>query len=224
MAIPEIIKEKILSFFIGIFFMVIAIIIQSLVQNIPLILLLYLHHGISESTRIINQFAYANPVIYAIFIGGTAAAFQESFKYIAVDTKGKQMAFWIGLGFSLVDIIILYTGSIPLFFTHSLLFFLVILNTVFSLLFHPGTAMFLKAGILKKRGKIFLSIVILLHGIVDGSLVFTDIFVAEFPGAYLSAVAIFWISSILISIFIFILGRKEIMHSPEEKYEDLAIF
>ncbi|MGC8655257.1 MAG: hypothetical protein ACP5TG_01975 [Thermoplasmata archaeon] len=62
----------------------------------------------------------SNIIIYSIFIGGTAALFQEGLKFISVDTSLKELAIWIGLEFSAVDITVLYSQTIPIFIKGSM--------------------------------------------------------------------------------------------------------
>ncbi len=100
-------KEKIIALGIGIAFMFIAIIIQEIFQSIPSLYFIY-RFGISNGIKFLYNFEISNIIIYSIFIGGTAAIFQEVFKYISVDTRPKELAIWIGLGFSIVDLVFLY--------------------------------------------------------------------------------------------------------------------
>lgn len=221
-------RQKSIAVLLGILFMIVAIVSQSIVQDLPAIIMIYLNVGVAKSVKIITEFASANMILYSLFIGGTAAAFQESFKYIAVDTRKKALALWIGLGFSAVDICILYLESYSslqaITSIFSLLLLLVMLNTISSLLFHPGTAMFLKAGILKGKGIVYLLFAIFLHGIEDGGLVFTDLFVSKSPGMYFVAIGIFWSAVMIISVFIYFYGRSKIVATSEEKKENIVVY
>lgn len=194
---------------LGVVFMIIALIPQIATQETPSIVII-LKYGLAKGTTILTNFELSNPIVYALFIGGSAAVYQELLKYFAVGTQKRNLTLWIGLGFALVDIAVLLVGTIPSILTKFsvLLLSLASLNAFSSLLFHPGTAGILKYGRAIHRGVYFLLLTILLHGIEDGGLVFTDIFVINNPGTYLKAIAIFWLITITISVVSFILGFR----------------
>ncbi|MCL4334460.1 MAG: hypothetical protein M1424_07355 [Candidatus Thermoplasmatota archaeon] len=200
-------KEKGIAVGIGIAFMAIALVIQIITQEIPAIIVL-LRYGGARLIPILSGFELSNPILWAIFVGGTAAAYQESMKYFSVNTQSKYLAIWIGLGFALVDLVVLYVETIPaLAKGFSLLaLILVALNSVSSLLFHPGTALILKYGRTIRKGAFFLLFTMLLHGIEDGGLVFTDIYVIHNPGQYIYAISVFWGITMAISVGSIILG------------------
>ncbi|MEM4213469.1 MAG: hypothetical protein QXO63_04085, partial [Thermoplasmatales archaeon] len=91
---------------IGIAFMIIALIIESAIESIPALLEI-LTHGLKDYATKLASFELLNPILYSVFIGLAAGVSQETMKYIAVDTRGKELTFWIGLGFAIVDIVFL---------------------------------------------------------------------------------------------------------------------
>ncbi|MCL4447835.1 MAG: hypothetical protein M0Z77_07100 [Thermoplasmatales archaeon] len=200
-------KEKGIAIGVGIAFMVLALIPQMITQEIPTIIVL-LKYGVANLIPVMTKFELTNPIIWSLFVGGTAAVYQESMKYFSVNTQNKYLTIWIGLGFALVDLAVLYFQGLPLLVrAFSLIpLILITLNTLSSLLFHPGTALMLKYGRTVGKGVYFLLFTILLHGIEDGGLVFTDIFVIHNPGLYLEAIAVFWGITISISIASIIMG------------------
>ena len=200
-------KTRGIAIGIGIVFMVLALILQSITQAIPSLLIIF-KYGTSSGTVALGNFELSNPIIWALFIGGTAAVYQESFKYFSVNTQSKYFAIWIGLGFAFVDVgVILFD---LLFYRRAgiqkTVLVLSILNVVSSLLFHPGTALILKYGRTIERGFYFLLFTILLHGIEDGGLVFTDLYVLVHRSAYEKAIIIFWVVAMVVSITAFVLG------------------
>ncbi len=201
------IRQKWIAAAIGAAFMVIALVPQIITQEIPSIVFI-LRYGASKGIQLLSEFELSNPIIWGLFIGGTAAFYQESMKYFAVNTQSKYLSFWIGLGFALIDIaVLLIQSTIPLQRTHSLLLLVLIsLNAISSLMFHPGTALILKFGRTVRRGVYFLLFTILLHGVEDGGLVFVDVFVLKHPSLYLTTVTAFWVASIAISLISLILG------------------
>jgi hypothetical protein len=200
-------KEKGIAIGIGVAFMVLALIPQLITQEIPTIVVL-LKYGAANLVPIMTKLELSNPILWAIFVGGTAAVYQESMKYFSVNTQSKFLTIWIGLGFALVDLAVLYVESLPVLIRDFSLIptMLVALNTLSSLLFHPGTALILKYGRTVKKGIYFLLFTILLHGIEDGGLVYTDIYVIHNPGLYPYAVAVFWGITFAISVGSIILG------------------
>lgn len=218
-------KQGIISILIGLLFMLFAIAGQVFVQELPLLILIYSGITPLKAIKIITNFAYSNIIIYSIFMGGVAGAFQESFKYIAVDTKSKEFSFWIGLGFSIVDILFLLIEEYKVFLNITLVAMVIIfLNILFSLLFHPGTAMFLKGGILNSKGSLYLIIAFIIHTIVDGGLVFVTLFVIKHPEFYILTTSIYWLLIMLVAILIFLYGKKILKNAKEENFKDITVF
>ncbi|MGC8562994.1 MAG: hypothetical protein ACP5UZ_07550 [Thermoplasmata archaeon] len=202
-------KNKIVAIGVGIAFMVIALIPQFITQEIPTIIVL-VRYGAVNLIKIMSGFELSNPILWALFIGGTAAIYQESMKYFAVNTQSKYLTIWIGLGFALVDIAVLFieSGS-PLIRTFSwTLLVLIALNTFSSLIFHPGTALILKYGRTVRKGIYFLLFTILLHGIEDGGLVYADIYVILHQNLYMEVISAFCSVTICISVAAFLMGMK----------------
>jgi hypothetical protein len=102
-------------------------------QSIPAIYLI-VKYGLKELPAKIVALEVKYPLIYAIYIGTIAGVMQELFKYLAVELKPKVFAFWIGIGFSVVDISVL---SIDVAIIKVFTIF-VLLNVIVSLSFHPG--------------------------------------------------------------------------------------
>ncbi|MEM0134565.1 MAG: hypothetical protein QXU18_04970, partial [Thermoplasmatales archaeon] len=193
-------KEIGIAVGIGVAFMVLALIPQLITQEIPTIIVL-LKYGSGNLIRVMSSFELSNPVLWALFVGCTAAIYQESMKYFSVNTQGKYLTIWIGLGFALVDIAVLFiqTGSALLRVFSWTLLILVCLNIFSSLTFHPGTALILKYGRTVRKGVYFLLFTILLHGIEDGGLVYADIYVILHRSLYTEVIAVFWAITISLS-------------------------
>ncbi len=200
-------REKIIAISIGIIFMIIALVVQEIVQSMPAIILI-VKLGIKEGTNSLIKFEMTNAILYSLFVGGIAALFQEIFKYVSVDTRPEKLAIWIGLGFSVIDITILYVESVPeLFRAFSILFLIeVVLNTISSLIFHPGTAMLIKYGQIVNKRAIYLIIAIFSHLALDAGVVYADIAILKNPHLEISISTMYWVIAIIISVSIFILG------------------
>ncbi|MCY0851350.1 MAG: hypothetical protein OWQ34_01245, partial [Thermoplasma acidophilum] len=148
-------REALIAIGIGVLFMIIALIVQEVVQDIPVFLFLINDHfSTSGIVGELSAFELKNSILYSLYIGLVAGFIQEGFTFLAVDTRGRKMAFFIGLGFSIVDIVILLfeTFVVPAIEMHRSLILtpfeglLASLNIVSSVLFHPGTATFMKWG------------------------------------------------------------------------------
>ena len=220
-------KEALKAVGLGILFMVIALFVQSLIQDIPLLGFLALHGFNLGSIRNYANLEFKYPLVFSIYLGFIAGAMQESATYIAVDTENKQLAFFIGIGFSIVDIAILileiFTGGISGITGFQSI--LIILNIISSLMFHPGTATFMKWGRLRGTGRMTLGISIVLHTVLDGGVLFSDLFVAKHPYDYYTVSIIFWIIAMGISTGIFVVGLRKIHGiSGIEKPEPPVVF
>lgn len=197
---------------LGSFFMVVALVVQSIAQSIPALLLLEVYHsGASALEAKLLNLELAYPVEYSVFIGLTAAAAQEGTKYVAVDMRSKELTVAIGLGFSLIDIAVLMLRGYTLFGTaHLFALLLLALNVISSLLFHPGTAAFMKWGRQIGIGASSLMGSIALHTILDGGVAYANLYVLVHPAEYVLTSALFWAVAMTISIGIFILGTRKL--------------
>ncbi|WP_054852926.1 hypothetical protein [Vulcanisaeta distributa] len=159
----------------GIGFMVLALILQVIAQEIPILMVILIHikevviGGASLITGLILGFVKSNIYLVAIYMGLMAGGvFQEVFKYLAVRGRELKSALYIGYGFALVDIAfaiasvvmsLLVPVSVNLdtqyqYIAVAPIISLVGLATqpVVSFLFHPGSSMLLKAYQTVNRG------------------------------------------------------------------------
>ena len=210
-------KEVVIAFFIGVVFMGVALFGQAIVQEIPS-LLYYATHSFSLKSLETGfaELERDNFILFSIYFGIVAGVMQELAKYVAVDMRSKSLAIPIGLGFSAVDITYLMVVDFLAKAAFSgLLLTLVSLNIVFSLLFHPGTAAFIKSGLLSGSGKISLAICIALHSIVDGGLVAVDFLVLFNPANKLTLITIYWAVTMIIGVGIFAIGLRRLSRVSE---------
>jgi hypothetical protein len=216
-------KEKLIAIGIGVLFMFIALILQGAVQLIPGIYYI-LKYGVTDGVNILAKLELSDIIIYSFFIGGTAAIFQEGLKFISVDTRPKELAIWIGLGFSIVDIIILYGEAVPTIIkgVYALIIVEFALNTISSLLFHPGTAMLLKYGQLVSKKILYFVIAFLLHFIIDSGVVLTDSIILGKPSLDIEVSAIFWSIAMVISFSTFVIGSIQIRKLKNNKQIEIS--
>lgn len=172
---------KLSAFGIGILFMVVALIVQEIMESMPTIYLLYIGHvSLTDLSGVLFNFEKTYIIEYSIFIGMIAGFCQEFAKYVAVDTRKASRTIYIGLGFSAVDLAVLFLPILlvkPVYTDFSIL--LLIFNVILSLIFHPSTAMILKWGRTMKHKTGAFLLALFSHAIIDGGLVFTDIRIIE---------------------------------------------
>lgn len=190
-------------------FMVVALVGQYIVQVVVTMLV--------GASRLVPA-GMVGYVLVSIYAGGLAGILQEGNKYVAVDMRSKRLALPIGLGFAAVDIVMLsfveITTNAPL---TGIFLLLIALNIVTSLLFHPGTAAFLKFGLLSGKQRTILAVCILLHAAIDGGLVFTDFVVLSNAASYLTDVAVYWTVTMIIAVTVFVLGITKLRSVEETK-------
>ncbi len=205
---------------LGVLYMVVALMAQEFVESLPAIIFLFYHgFDVTSLIKLYPALLARNYIPYSIFIGGVAGSFQEGATYIAVDTRNKNAALFIGLGFAVVDIAVLLAetllGGKPVSEFES---FLIFLNILSPLMFHPGTATFMKWGRLMDKGRITLLLSILIHAVVDGGLVYVDYYIDFHPSLYHILVYEYWAMVMIISVVIFITGISLL-----RKVEDVEI-
>jgi len=204
-------KNKLIALLIGISFMLIALLIQIFVQELPLLILI-LEYGFSLAEKILASFELSYAFLYALFIGGTAALFQEGMKLFAVKLNEKEYAFWVGIGFSIIDISFIFLDVLLAGQKlQSYQYILITLNILTSLIFHPGTAMLLKHGLISKKVKLYFPIAFIFHLLIDGGLIFSNIYVLKYPSSFFITISIFWGIVVTISVITFLWGRKLIV-------------
>ncbi|MEM0155881.1 MAG: hypothetical protein QW597_04690 [Thermoplasmataceae archaeon] len=218
-------KKAITAFLLGILFMFVALIVQSVFQVAPLFIFAEIHgSGITASAKAYSILERNNFIIFSIYLGAIAGILQETAKYVAVDTRNKFLTIFIGLGFAAVDIIDLLLLNIIAGAAYAgLLMILSVLNIIFSILFHTGTAAFLKSGLISGSGRVYLAVCIILHSAVDGGLVGADYLVFFHPGSSLAIKIIYWALTLLTGVIIFTVGVIKLKRSMEERQPSEAI-
>lgn len=204
-------KSRLGAIGIGILFMVVALVVQEIIESVLSIYFLFTV-GAHSLSKTLLDFESGNIVLYSVFIGLAAGFCQEFSKFVAVDTRKLSLTIFVGLGFSFVDIAVLMAGNIQEFasltgFAVLLIFF----NTVESLVFHPSTSLILKWGHIKSRKVISLAYSVLVHAAIDGGLVYTDLLILSNPHLYRGLSLEYWgivfALTIITALIAFILTR-----------------
>jgi len=186
--------------FIGVGYMLLAVIIQYVLQQIPGLVILIrelpLILGVKDITEINTLvFNLLKPYIpwLILYYGLMAGVCQEGARYFAVKDREPASALYIGYGFALIDItvgilnslvgVLAYSyieSSIP-FTHHGLLDILlyaqyvgIAIQPLVSFLFHPGASMFLRYMQANKRGLTGLAINIAAHTYIDSFLLYLN--------------------------------------------------
>ena len=186
--------------FIGVGYMLLAVIIQYVLQQIPGLVILIrelpLILGVKDITEInALVFNLLKPYIpwLILYYGLMAGVCQEGARYFAVKDREPASALYIGYGFALIDIavgilnslvgVLAYSyieSSIP-FTHHGLLDILlyaqyvgIAIQPLVSFLFHPGASMFLRYMQANKRGLTGLAINIAAHTYIDSFLLYLN--------------------------------------------------
>jgi len=186
--------------FIGVGYMLLAVIIQYVLQQIPGLVILIrelpLILGVKDITEInALVFNLLKPYIpwLILYYGLMAGVCQEGARYFAVKDREPASALYIGYGFALIDIavgilnslvgVLAYSyieSSIP--FTHNGLLDILLyaqyvgiaIQPLVSFLFHPGVSMFLRYMQANKRGLTGLAINIAAHTYIDSFLLYLN--------------------------------------------------
>jgi len=186
--------------FIGVGYMLLAVIIQYVLQQIPGLVILIrelpLILGVKDITEInALVFNLLKPYIpwLILYYGLMAGVCQEGARYFAVKDREPASALYIGYGFALIDItvgilnslvgVLAYSyieSSIP-FTHHGLLDILlyaqyvgIAIQPLVSFLFHPGASMFLRYMQANRHGLTGLAINIAAHTYIDSFLLYLN--------------------------------------------------
>ena len=212
---------------IGVSFMILAVVLQAIVQGIPTLIIVLTHMGnaLTNPESIINVvqgFVKSNIYWLAIYMGLMAGVFQESFRYLAIKNRELKAALYIGYGFALIDIAFAAISALSsLFITMPMELNVqqyvaasivgLILQPVISFTFHPGASMIIRHYQSVGRGLLGLSLMILAHTYIDSFTWYLDNAVAlGLIGSGLLAPlsAVFFITVVAISILILIVGFR----------------
>jgi len=224
--------------FIGVGYMLLAVIIQYVLQQIPGLVILIrelpLMLGVKDITEI-NALASSSLKPYIpwliLYYGLMAGVCQEGARYFAVKDREPASAPYIGYGFALIDIavgvlnlvIILAvarTGLPIVPFKNQLQALLtaqyigIAVQPLASFLFHPGASMFLRAMQTNGRGLRGLAITIIAHTYMDSFTLYLNYLLYGLltaTGELITASSAVYFSTIIsISIVLFLIGLNKI--------------
>lgn len=167
---------------IGISFMLLSVAPQSVIQGIPILVVVLTHIGEitangASVVDLVQGFTKSNIYWLAIYIGLMAGIFQEAFKYLAIRDREPKSAPYIGYGFALVDLAFAMMGLVlPLLIPASVnpgIEYTNVISTIgligiavqpiVSILFHLGSSMVLKTYQALNKGFRGLILMVLAH-------------------------------------------------------------
>jgi len=201
-------KNIITVLLIGIGAMSLALIIQSIAQQIPYLYILTSLKSVSAANSRYVALEKAYPILIAAFLGIMAGFWQELAKFFSVRYFKHFDAPWIGFGFAVVDIAIFLFGLLPglsasakdITAISAVSLIGIILQSPFSMMFHTGTAAYLKSGNEKKKALKNFLVAFLAHSYVDGVLVYADIAVVLLGFSLFYSELLVWIPAMAIAV------------------------
>lgn len=208
--LPRRSKFPILAIVIGIVAMALALFIQSIFQEIPFLSILLSVNSLSKANAMYVDLEKAHPFLIAAYLGIMAGFWQEGTKLLAVKYNKDLVAHWVGFGFAVVDIAIFLFGLLPSLFVSDvtgaaigITIIGIILQAPFSMMFHTGTAAFLKDGL--KKGKWIRNFLVaaVTHSYVDGMLDLVTIETSLLGFSQSIGEIIVWLPSTLIGVAFF---------------------
>lgn len=200
--------------FIGVGYMLLAIIIQIPIQDAPGAALV-LMHGLIGAVTVEREWGAA----LAVYAGVVAGVVQEAAKFFAVRGREGRASLWVGYGFAVIDIAVLIAETIAAVITspnaplQAVTMVGLVLNPVVSAMFHPGTAMFLRLMQGGGGGAVGLLATTLAHAYMDSLVAYIDyaVALAGMGGAEMyELVGLLWASSIAISAAFLLVGARGI--------------
>jgi len=224
--------------FIGVGYMLLAIIIQYVLQQIPGLVILIREMPLMLSVKSITEInslllSLLKPYIpwLILYYGLMAGICQEIARYFAVKDREPASALYIGYGFALIDIAVGVLSLVSILavarmglpivpFKNQLQALLTIqyvgiaIQPLVSFLFHPGASIFLRAMQANGRGLRGLATTTIAHTYVDSFTLYLNYMfygLLTVTGGLITAfLAVYFSTIILVSIIIFLIGLNKV--------------
>jgi len=224
--------------FIGVGYMILAVIIQYVLQQIPGLVILIRELPLMLSVKSITEInslllSLLKPYIpwLILYYGLMAGICQEIARYFAVKDREPASALYIGYGFALIDIAVGVLSLVSILavarmglpivpFKNQLQALLTIqyvgiaIQPLVSFLFHPGASMFLRAMQANGRGLRGLATTTIAHTYVDSFTLYLNYMfyrLLTVTGGLITAfLAVYFSTIILVSIILFLIGFNKV--------------
>ncbi|WP_291999765.1 hypothetical protein [Caldivirga sp.] len=210
--------------FIGVGYMILALILQYPAQQAPFIVLLLSHlRSITDLSSIISSVVKPNIYLISIYMGSLAGIFQETARYFAVKDRAMEASLYVGYGFALIDIAVAVMGSLATLIIPNNLNITIttmgvislvglLLQPLVSFLFHPGASMMLRSMQANGHGLRGLIAVTTAHAYMDSFLEYLDLAIVfgviTSYGDVLKLSLVYFISITIIPALIFSYGLR----------------
>ncbi|GGM67768.1 hypothetical protein GCM10007108_02270 [Thermogymnomonas acidicola] len=212
------IRERPLALVLGIALMVCAILVQEVLDLVPLAWF----NASSGSRDLLGTpgylgFEIAHSILISLYLGLVAGICQELLTLAGVRFICQRAVVYFGLGFSVVDVLLLVVQSIPSFLSlNSYFLFVFTSNIAVEATLHPGSAALMKWSTFFSRARVLgaLLLCIILHAGIDGGLVFTDIFSITHRASAEMAGTLYLSVSVIISVALFAAGYWLLRSAP----------
>jgi len=226
--------------FIGVGYMLLAIIIQYVLQQIPGLVILIRELPLILSVKSITEInslllSLLKPYIpwLILYYGLMAGICQEIARYFAVKDREPASALYIGYGFALIDIAVGVLSLVSILavarmglpivpFKNQLQALLTIqyvgiaIQPLVSFLFHPGASMFLRAMQANGRGLRGLAATIIAHTYADSFTLYLNYILYELLTVtsvlFMVTLMAYFSTVIVISIVFFIIGLNKVKY------------
>lgn len=212
-------ERALVSSGIGIAAMAVALILQSITESSVYLYVLF-SSGLSVHAANLSyvRIEMAYPWLIAAFVGLLAGFWQEIAKLFSVRRFRRPDAAWIGLGFAVVDVSVFVYGL--LLGSGSAMTVAALIGTVlqapFSVMFHTGTAAWLRGGVESGHSLRNFLVAFLVHAYVDGSVAYSTIQVVLFGLPLITGDLIVWPPSIVAAVA-FLIYLKGYLKGPPQR-------
>ncbi|ABW01335.1 hypothetical protein [Caldivirga maquilingensis] len=217
--------------FIGIGYMILALVFQYLAQQAPFIVLLLGHlRDIMKFNELVSSIIKSNIFLVSIYVGSLAGVFQEVARYFAVKDRAVEASLYIGYGFALIDIAVAVidilvisiipsslnpSASAPITMVGVISLVGLLLQPLVSFLFHPGASMMLRGMQASEHGLRGLAVTITAHVYMDSFNAYLNSAVLygiiNSYSAVLELSLVYFASIIIVPVLIFIYGLRILM-------------
>ncbi|MFP3045503.1 MAG: hypothetical protein RXR03_07870 [Thermocladium sp.] len=198
--------------FVGVGYMLLAILVQIPIQEIPTIITIIRSGiiGIMEAER-------SGGLIIAIYAGSVAGLSQEIAKFFAVKDREPTASLWVGYGFAIIDVATIIASILATLVTapgaplQLISLIGLLLNPMVSMIFHPGTAMFLRYSQGLGTSIRGLIMAILAHAYIDSyaaALNYLAAFSVVSQSYLYGLTTVMWSTALSISIIFLIIGNR----------------
>lgn len=205
----------------GLGYMLLALLAQSIIQSIPSLVIL-VKYGLHLNQALLTGLMGNWIIPLSIYAGTVAGVLQEAAKFFAVKGRAPRSSLWIGYGFSIVDVVVIIASILLTLILNPsapiavLSIVGLLVNPLVSVMFHPGTAMFLRVMQERGSGLMGLVITIIAHSYLDSYVSYLN-YAVEYgliPALMINILTvILWASALAVSVLFLLIGGRWVNHA-----------